>query len=568
MRRFADLFIAICIPIVAMSAGAVAHWQFAQGAGATAAAIAGVLAASFALQWTANRRRQGQAGDERIQFLSRRLGELAADNDALERRLKLLEDGAGRGRRDEIEQMVAEIEVIGTLTRQVIETVADLEGQVGELRGATARAPVAEAAAAPAAPAAPRPAARNRARSALVPESFAHLDEDGFLAVVRGAIDADRIDLHLQPIVGLPQRKVRFYEALIRLRGEDGTTIHPSDFIPIAESRGYMAAIDEQILLKAVAILRRLSERSREVGVFLNLSAASLGHPGFFRDFHAYLEKNRDLADMLVLEFPQASIRAMGPLEQEGLAALKSLGFRFSVDQVTDLKISFQNLADRGVRWTKISADRLLNRIDEMGTDIHPVDLTDYFRRFGMELIADHIEREAEVLDVLDYGVRLGQGNLFAPPRAVKVDTSALERPAGALARAAAAMPAAPVPASSDVTPTMVRVRESRPADGRAGEPRLPEVRAAEGSAAEGRARAEPPTLPAVAPRPVSGRTEALPARAAPPRPEATAVRAPAAAERIKRAPDRPQPAKPAPREGEARPAGIRIIPPSATQRS
>lgn len=556
MRRFADLFIAICIPIVAMSAGAVAHWQFGAGAAATAGAIGAVLVGSAGLQWAAGRRRKGRADDERIQFLSRRIGELVADNDALERRLKLVEDGNGRSRRDEVDQVVAEIEVIGTLTRQVIETVADLEMRVDALR--EARAPAETAPARPAAPTPARPATRSGPRSALVPESFGHLDEDGFLALVRRAIDDDRIDLHLQPIVTLPQRKVRFYEALIRLRTEDGATIHPSDFIPIAESRGFMTAIDEQILLKAVAILRRLSERSREVGVFLNLSAASLGHTAFFRDFLAFLEKNRDLADMLVLEFPQASMRAMGPIEQEGLAALKGLGFRFSVDQVTDLKVSFQNLADRGVRWAKISADRLLNRSDELGTDIHPADLTDYFRRFGMELIADRIEREAEVIDVLDYGVRLGQGNLFAPPRPVRIDASAIERPMGALARAAAATPVASAPAAVPATtstpaPTVERAREPAPPAPR---PK------------EARARAEAPqTLPATPTRPASGRTEAIPARPPPPRPDTAATRAAAAAERIKRASDRPQPASGAPREGEARPAGIRIIQPGATSR-
>lgn len=549
MRRFADLFIAICIPIVAMSAGAVAHWQFGAGAGATSGAIGVVFVGAAGLQWVAQRRRKGRADDERIQFLSRRLGELAADNDALERRLKLLEDANGRGRRDDVDQVVAEIEVIGTLTRQVIETVADLEMRIDALRDTR---PAADAAPVRSAtqPAAARPAPRSGPRSALVPESFGHLDEDGFLALVRRAIDGDRIDLHLQPIVTLPQRKVRFYEALIRLRTEDGATIHPSDFIPIAESRGFMAAIDEQILLKSVAILRRLSERSREVGVFLNLSAASLGHAAFFRDFLAFLEKNRDLADMLVLEFPQASMRAMGPIEQEGLAALKGLGFRFSVDQVTDLKVSFQNLADRGVRWAKISADRLLNRSDELGTDIHPADLTDYFRRFGMELIADRIEREAEVIDVLDYGVRLGQGNLFAPPRPVRIDASAIERPMGALARAAAA--SAPV-ATAPQTPPVERARE----------PIIPDPRPK-----EARARVEaPPTLPATPTRPTSGRTEAIPARPLAPRPDTAATRAAAAAERIKRASDRPQPASGAPREGEVRSTGIRIVQPGATSR-
>ncbi|MCE1234893.1 MAG: EAL domain-containing protein [Hyphomicrobiales bacterium] len=513
MRRFADLFIATCIPIVAAAAGAIAHWQFAAG-GATSFAVMGVaLLALVTLRWATTRRVGGTDGLQ-IEYFDRRIGGLAADFDALERRIEALEAGRRDTARDEIDQMVAEIEVIGTLTRQVIEAVADLEVQFAEAREAAIIGGGAKAA--PVTPqATPRPA-RSGPRSPLVPERFADLDEDQFLALVRRAIDADRIDVHLQPIVGLPQRKIRYYESLSRLRGDDGETIHPSDYIPIAEARGYMAAIDEQILLKSMAILRRLAERSREIGVFLNLSAASLGHPGFFRDFLAFMEKNRDLADMLVLEFPQAAVRAMGPIEQEGMRALKEIGFRFSVDQVGDLKISFQNMADRGFRFVKISADRLLHRADELGADIHPVDLTDYFRRFGMELIADHVEREAEVIDLLDYGVRLGQGNLFAPPRPVRVDLSTAERTAGALARAA---------------------QPSRTAEAERGRG---ERGAAEAAAAETRAK--------------------------PGRGDSPAARLSASLMRSKRAPERATPTKPA---GEAEPrAGIRIVPPGVTSRS
>ncbi len=41
-------------------------------------------------------------------------------------------------------------------------------------------------------------------------------------ALIAKAIDDNRIDLYLQPIVTLPQRKVRYYEAMARLRTADG----------------------------------------------------------------------------------------------------------------------------------------------------------------------------------------------------------------------------------------------------------------------------------------------------------------------------------------------------------
>jgi cyclic-di-GMP phosphodiesterase TipF (flagellum assembly factor) len=40
--------------------------------------------------------------------------------------------------------------------------------------------------------------------------------------VLREAVAADRLEFYLQPILALPQRKPRYYEALARLRTSDG----------------------------------------------------------------------------------------------------------------------------------------------------------------------------------------------------------------------------------------------------------------------------------------------------------------------------------------------------------
>jgi cyclic-di-GMP phosphodiesterase TipF (flagellum assembly factor) len=437
MQRFADLFIAICIPIAAASAGIVARFRFALSpteAAGVGLLVLGVLVA-VRLHGIAGRNRR--ATDRRIAATERLLGVLGGDLEAIERRLSTLESGMPRRVRDDLDQLIAEVEVIGTMTRQVIESVADLEISVAE--GRAQRGAVARTRGRPARSeqvAVDEPAAGEA--GGLVPERFGHLDDDAFLDLVRSAIAADRIELLLQPIVTLPQRKPRYYEALTRLRSDDGEIIHPSDYIPLAESRGFIAGLDEQILLKSVHVLRRLAARSGEVGVFLNLSAVSLGHADFFRDFVRVLEKNHDLCRLLVFEFPQAAVRGMGAIEHESLAALAELGVRFSVDRVADLKISFQNLADRGFRFVKIDADRLLHRPEELATDIHPADLADYFQRFGMELIADRVEREVDVVDVLDFGIRLGQGFLFSPPRPVRLDVLPARRPEPAATRSTA----------------------------------------------------------------------------------------------------------------------------------
>ena len=99
--------------------------------------------------------------------------------------------------------------------------------------------------------------------------------------LVTQAFEADRIELHLQPIVALPQRKVRFYEALARLRLEDGTLLAPGEFLSHLERMGRAPEFDRRVLKRAIAVARHLMSRGSEAIVTVNLSPRSIRDPGF-----------------------------------------------------------------------------------------------------------------------------------------------------------------------------------------------------------------------------------------------------------------------------------------------
>ena len=94
----------------------------------------------------------------------------------------------------------------------------------------------------------------------------------------------------------------------------------------------------------------------------------------------------------------------------------------FAVDNLTDLRLEPRELNQRGFRFVKAPAALLFNRTSAASTDIHPADLSDLLGRFGIDLVAEHIESESMVVDLLDYDVRFGQGFLFSPPRPVRAE--------------------------------------------------------------------------------------------------------------------------------------------------
>jgi cyclic-di-GMP phosphodiesterase, flagellum assembly factor TipF len=436
MIRISTIFIAICMVLVAASLGLILY----SGAGfsGTESAIVALTALTFLILYNAVSMRLRDRTDVggQIADLSRGTADLARQVAEFGRRLAAVEGrvaSANSTNADRIQSVAGEISELGVLVKQLAVSVAghdDLltsdapaappapeinpdSDQQKQLPFSAEDARVAAEAEKSSPPVTAAPA--NKPEPSAPSRSIAQI-----LAVVRAALEENRIDIYLQPMVTLPQRKVRFYEAVTRLRDDKDQMLAADDFIAVAESAGLIGRIDHMVMLRCVQVLRRLMVRNKEVGVFCNVAAATLGNPSAFAPCLDFLEANRALAPAFVLEFKQATFRNLGPVETEHLAALAQRGYRFSIDHVTDLRIEPRELADHGVRYIKVPASLLLDVRQSSTSDIHPSDLSDLLGRFGIDLIAERIEGERAVVDLLDYDVRFGQGFLFAPPRPLR----------------------------------------------------------------------------------------------------------------------------------------------------
>jgi cyclic-di-GMP phosphodiesterase, flagellum assembly factor TipF len=430
--RLSGVFIALCMVLIAGSLGLILYLTFGFARLEAAVIAVAALTGLMLVNAVATRTRDHTDLSDKIVDLSRGTADLARQVAEIGRRVAAAETEvalANNRAHAAIEPVSAEIEKLGILVEQLAGSVAAHENalvlMVDQPAPGLPGDPQPAARTAPTVPdklPATEPAERGDSNFETVAQgSLKGMTREEIVSVLRDAVEAGRVDLYLQPIVTLPQRKVRYYEAMTRLRSETGDVLMPSDYLGYAEHSGLMPAIDNLLLLRCVQVVRRLAAKNRDIGLFCDVAGTSLLDADFVPDFSEFMSANRALASSLVLEFSQASVRAMGPLEHESLAGLVDLGFRFSMDQVGDLRIEPRELAARGFRFVKISAALLLDRV-ATGSDIHPADLSDLLGRFGIDLIAETVEREATVVDLLDFDIRFGQGPLFSPPRPVRAD--------------------------------------------------------------------------------------------------------------------------------------------------
>ena len=248
------------------------------------------------------------------------------------------------------------------------------------------------------------------------------------LQTVHEALSQNRVDLYLQPIVSLPQRRTIFYESFTRLRAGDDRVMMPAEYLSIAEGEGLVPAIDNLLLFRCAQIVRRLARQDRKVGVFCNVALSSLGDETFFPQFLDFLAENRDLNQALIFELGQAVFDARGAVEARNMAKLADLGFRFSIDKVQTLDLDFADLQRSDVKFIKVAADLLIEQLLDLDAgaalpslrDIQAADFAQLTRRYGIELIAEKCESERQIVDILELDISVGQGHLFGEPRAIK----------------------------------------------------------------------------------------------------------------------------------------------------
>ena len=480
MIRLSALLVAVCMVLIAGSFGLVLYLTFGvSGAEAAVVALAALTGLAVYNAAAARFRYQselsGQIGD-----LSRGTADLARQVGEQGRRLATLEkssDNAIQRSVAAVQPLQSELNELGTMLRQLAQNVAMQDAAIRALATPAAGATlVPEAAPAPAAPvnlampdvgaqkaeAEPETASPIKLADTVTDGPFRGMTGHAVVSAIRDAINENRIDVYLQPIVTLPQRKVRYYEAFVRLRLSE-KIVAAADFIAYAEAGNVVAGLDYLMLARCVRVLRRLQTKTKDVGVFCNISAQTLADREMMAQITDFAEANQVLAPVLTFELPYPAIRSMSARENEALARLTDLGFRLSVDHVGNLRFDARDLADRKCAFMKISAAVLLGRTSQASSDIHPADISGLLARNGIELIAEKIESEANVVDLLDYDLKFGQGNLFSPPRPVKQESP--EIAAEAVAAQIAAGPATtPVPAPAlTQEPAAVRIPAVEP---------------------------------------------------------------------------------------------------------
>jgi len=232
---------------------------------------------------------------------------------------------------------------------------------------------------------------------------------------LRSALELGEIQAALQPVVSLASGEVVGYEALARWHHQQEGWVSPGLFIPVAESRGLIDRLGEQVHQKAFARFMGLPEREGRY-LAVNVAPRQLQDSSFVGRFAALIQESGIPPHKVEVEITEQVF--MGdpsePLRQ--LSELRELGVRVSID---DFGTGFSSLSYlRQLPIDRLKIDMTFVREVDQRPDNQAIvnTIMTLAREFNLLVTAEGIETEGEAEHLRKIGCEYAQGFFYGKP--------------------------------------------------------------------------------------------------------------------------------------------------------
>ena len=236
---------------------------------------------------------------------------------------------------------------------------------------------------------------------------------------IRAAVESRSFEIEYQPIVILHSRRIAGVEALLRWRHPSRGEIPPSTFLAVADELGLSPALGRWVLLEACKQVKAWQDqvaRARALTLTVNISRAQLRQPSLVADVANALELSGIDPRRLVLEVSDAVLLDDAGTALSRLQALKSLGVRIAIDDFGARQAALHQLPRIPVDILKIDK-AFIDRVGRTGGGVSVAHVVLALgKSMRLRTVAEGIEAEEQVTELLRLKCEFGQGKLFSRP--------------------------------------------------------------------------------------------------------------------------------------------------------
>lgn len=237
-------------------------------------------------------------------------------------------------------------------------------------------------------------------------------------AMLRSALEDDRIEVFYQPIYSTKLRRFVSAEALVRIRDQEGAIIPPGKFIPIAERNGLISQIGECVFEKTCAFIKKnqLKERYGIEYVEVNLSVRQCEDLKLADTYIQIMKKYRLTPSCISLEITEsASIKARDNL-LKNMRQLMDYGVKFALDDFGNGESNLNYIVDMPVSIVKFDRDMTQSYFSSYKAKFVMEAAMHMIQDMKLEIVSEGVETREQAEAIGALGIEYIQGYYFSKP--------------------------------------------------------------------------------------------------------------------------------------------------------
>ena len=238
--------------------------------------------------------------------------------------------------------------------------------------------------------------------------------------LIQRAVDEDGFYVVYQPIINTKTNRCESAEALVRLKDTKSFGfISPEVFIPVAERRGLISKIGDQVFSKVCQFIK--DNEVEKLGlkyIEVNLSGIQIADPSLPFRLHQTVKSYGLDPKMINLEVTETALVRSGKVALDNMEKLKSFGYKFSMD---DFGTGYSNLSQvAAVKYDLVKMDKSLiwpafEPNNEQARTIM-IACIKMFHTLGISVVAEGVETSEQAEVLAANGVEFLQGYHYSKP--------------------------------------------------------------------------------------------------------------------------------------------------------
>ncbi len=234
---------------------------------------------------------------------------------------------------------------------------------------------------------------------------------------LRQALAGKGIQIHYQPIFGLPEVSVRGFEALARWRHPVLGTISPAEFIPVAEETGLIVELGRKVLEEACCQCRAWNQQmGAQLRITVNVSAHQLSQPDFLKTVERIVRGSKLDPSLLRLEVTESVMLSGQRAVEEVLTNIRKLGIGICLDDFGTGYSSLSYLLRFPFDIVKIDRSFVRHLDADYQRTAMVRMIVQLARTLNKKVIAEGVESQAELALLKELQCDMVQGFLLSHP--------------------------------------------------------------------------------------------------------------------------------------------------------